>query len=184
MGCMREIHSISKGAIFYALDQISTAPNARDLLERLAMAIGDRATSDFSDLETVYELYLFRPLNAPPARIAAAKEHLRQRWHDLASPDLFFREFQPIAPIVAMGIMKTIEESLKGHPQPLPIDSWWLADHNKVEMITLLSKQQVTLLFATPRPPIRTPRELWSPDVEAWTTGRLGVVTRKFERRP
>jgi len=183
MGCVVWGHAISKGSILYALDQLSTGPNARDALEGLSRAIGDKATSDFTDLETTFDHYLFSPLSMATARISAVKQHLRQRWFDLTSPELFFLEFQPIAPIVALGIMKAIDASLKEQPQPLPIDSWWVVDHTNVEMITLVSKQQVTLLFATPRPPIRTPAELWSPEVEAWTTGRQGVVTRKFERR-
>jgi hypothetical protein len=78
-----------------------------------------------------------------------------------------------------MGLLKTIEESLKGQPDPLPIDSWWLIGHDRFEVITLISKQLATMLVATPRPGGATPTAIWSADAEGYTTGRLGIVTRR-----
>ena len=78
-----------------------------------------------------------------------------------------------------MGLLKNIEESLKGQPDPLPIDSWWLIGHDRFEVITLISKQLATMLVATPRPSGATPTAIWSADAEGYTTGRLGIVTRR-----
>jgi hypothetical protein len=148
-------------------------------MERLARAISDTATNDFRDLDKTFDQYLFSPLNMAAARTVSNLSYLKQYWLDGDSPHAYFTEFQPVAPIMAMGILKVIEESLKGQPQPKPIDAWWIIDHIDFEVISLVSSQQVTMLLATPRPP-HFPTGIWSPTAEGYTTGLRGVVTRKF----
>jgi hypothetical protein len=182
MGLRTTDHSFSKGAVYFALDQMSARPDARELMERFARALNDKASSGFPDLEVTFDQYLFAPLQMEAARTSASMTYLREYWFDANSAKSYFPDYQPIAPICGMGLLKTIEESLKGQPDPLPIDSWWLMDHQRFEVITLVSKQQVTMLVATPRPSGPTPTAIWSAAAEGYTTGRLGVVTRKFER--
>jgi hypothetical protein len=184
MGCGIVGHACAKGSILYGLDQLSVSDNAREQLEKLARAIGDTANSDFNDLEKTFDHHLFSPLSLEPARTPANIQYLR-RWFDESSPDALFPEFQPVAPIFAMGVLKAIDESLKGQLQPLPIDAWWVLDHRVFEVVTLVSKQQVTMLVATPRPSGVPSAAIWSPSADAWTTGRRGVVSRRFPgRRP
>jgi hypothetical protein len=183
VGCGIRGHPCAKGSILYGLDQLSTAENARELMERLARAIADKATNDFSELEVTFDHYLFSPLNLEPARTPSNMAYLK-RWFDGNLEDALFPEFQPVAPIFALGVLKTIEESLKTQPRPLPIDAWWILDHNTFQIITLVSRHQVTMLLATPRPSTIPPTAIWSPSADAWTTGRLGVVTRQLPNRP
>jgi len=182
MGMIVAGHSFSKGAIYAGLDRMSVRPNARELLKGLAGAIQDKASDGFPSMEATFDQYLFAPLNMDEARSAASMSYLKEFWFDPASKNAYFPHHQPIAPICAMGLLKVIEESLKGDPNPLPIDSWWLMDHTDFEVITLVSKQQVTMLVATPRPLGSTLTAIWSAAAEGYTTGRMGVVTRKFER--
>src|SRR5262249_28894981 len=120
------------------------------------------------------------PLNLEPARTPANMQYLR-RWFNETLPDVFFPEFQPVAPIFALGVLKTIDESLKGQPRPLPIDAWWVLDHTVFEVVTLVSKHQVPMLVATPSPSA-PPVGIWSPTADVWTTGRRGVISRRFPR--
>jgi hypothetical protein len=182
MGLRSTDHSFSKGSVYVALDEMSTRADARELMERFARALSDKASAGFPDLEATFDQYLFAPLKMETARTAASMSYLRDYWFDATSKASYFPDDQPIAPICGMGLLKVIEESLKGRPNPLPIDSWWLMDHDKFEVITLVSKQQVTMLVATPRPSGPTPTGIWSAAAEGYTTGRLGIVTRKFER--
>jgi len=102
--------------------------------------------------------------------------HSRSRyWFNERSTDVFFPKFQPIAPIFAEGLITTLELSLRGNPNPKPIDMWWLLDYPEVKMINLVSPTRVTLLVATPWPPNVSPREIWGEDAEAYVTGRLGI---------
>ena len=182
MGCYTIDHSFAKGAVYFGLDQMSVRPDARELMKQLARAIADKASDGFPELERTFDQYLFAPLNIEAARSEVSMSYLREYWFDPDSKKSYFPEFQPIAPICAMGLLKVIEESLKGDPSTLPIDSWWLMDNTRFEVITLVSKQQVTMLVATPRPLGPTPIGIFNPDANGYTTGRLGVVTRKFER--
>jgi hypothetical protein len=184
MGQLVADHSFSKGSVYSALDQMSVRADARNLMERFGRALSDKASSGFPDLEVTFDQYLFAPLGAQmaPARSPAALAYLRDYWFDPNSQNSYFPNYQPIASICGMGLLKTIEESLKGQPDPLPIDSWWFIGHDRFEVITLVSKQQVTMLVATPRPSGATPTAIWSADADGYTTGRLGIVTRKFER--
>src|SRR5215813_7582834 len=126
-------HACCKGSILYGLDRISVADNARELMERLQTAIADKASNDFRELHQTFDLYLFSPLNLAQARSAASMTYL-QRWFDDTSPDALFEQFQPIAPIFALGVLKVLEESLLVKPRPLPIDAWWIVDHTTFEI--------------------------------------------------
>jgi hypothetical protein len=182
MGFLAHGHSFAKGAIYFGLDQMSVRRDARQLLRRLARAVGAKARRGFPDLEKTFDEYLFAPLRMSAARSDASMAYLKRYWFDPNSKDAYFPEYQPIAPICAMGLLKVIEESLKGRPRPLPIDAWWLMNHTTFEAITLVSRNQVTMLVATPRPLGPAPTAIWSAVAEGYTTARLAVATRRFPR--
>jgi hypothetical protein len=150
-------------------------------MKALARALSDKASSNFPDLELTFDQYIFSPLGVHANRIVAISGYLRSNWFDVDSPDVYFREMQPVAPIIGTGFLKTLELALKGDPQPKPIDSWWILDYPDVEMINLVSERQVTLLMATPRPAGIHPTGIWEKTAEAYTTGLFGLVTRKYE---
>jgi len=182
MGMMQLCHSCSKGPIFYYLDEMSRKPDARELLERLHRAISDKASSGFPDLEITFDQYMFTPLKVGE-RINAISNYLKKYWFDLDSPDIFFPDLQPIQPIFAEGLLKAISLSLKREGKPTPIDAWWIVDHADFRMMNFVSLQQITLLMVTPRPAGNFPKRIWGEYAEAYTTARLGVVTRKFDNR-
>lgn len=184
MGQYHIDHSFSKGSVYFALDQMSVRADARELMKRFARALSDNASSGFPNLEVTFDQYLFAPLGdqLAAARSPEAMAYLRKYWFDPDSQNSYFPNYQPIAPICGQGLLTTLEVSLNRQPDPLPIDSWWLMGHDRFEVITLVSEQQVTMLVATPRPSGPTPTAIWSADVEGYTTGRLGIVTRKFKR--
>jgi hypothetical protein len=180
MGEFVPAHSYAKGPIFYALDTMSVRPDARALLGRLEDALKDKASSDFDELDETFAQYLYAPLKLSAALTPAALSHLKRTWYDASSKDNYFHEHQPIGPIIGMGFLKTLKISLRGTGAPLPIDSWWIMDHSKFEVLTLVSNHQVTMLVCTPRPRGPVPTGIWGTTAEAYTTGRLGVVTRRF----
>lgn len=173
-------HSYAKGPVFHALDNMSVKPDARSALGRLEAALKDKASSNFEDLYKTFDMYLFAPLNLEAARTTAALERLHRTWYDAHSNENYFHAHQPIAPIIGMGFLQTLEISLRGSGAPLPIDSWWVMNHAKFEVINFVSRHQVTMLVCTPSPNGYVPTAIWSPTAEAYTTGLLGVVTRKF----
>ena len=180
MGMLVPEHSTAKGPAFFYLDEMSKKPNARELLRNFASAISDTASAGFRDLHTVYDQHLLRPLAAGPS-VAGITSYLQQSWFDQASSQLYFPHLPPVAPIIAMGTLKTIELSLRGESYPLPIDSWWIVDQPDVRIINLVSPQQVTHIMATPRPAGKFPGGVWGKSAEAYTTGAFGVVTRRLD---
>ena len=174
-----------KGAIPECLDEISTRPNARELMENLKKAIEGIAALDFHGLQVAFEKLLFQQIYPPSISVDKLTDYLKRHWFDAASNEAYFPDLQPIAPVYAAGVVKTLELSLQGAPDPIPIDAWWLLGHHTIEMINLVTSRQVTLLIATPRPPIsRKFRRILSDKTEAWSTGRTGITTRKIESRP
>ena len=180
MGEFVPAHSYAKGPIFCALDMMSVRPDARTLLRRLELALEDKASSNFEQLDKTFALYLYGPMELSAAQTPSALSHLSRTWYDAGSKDNYFHEHQPIGPIIGMGFLKTLEISLRGTDAPLPIDSWWVMDHSKFQVMNFVSPQQVTMLVCTPRPRGRVPTGIWATKAEAYTTGRLGVVTRRF----
>lgn len=180
MGEFAPSHSYAKGPVFVGLDAMSVHMNARSLLGQLATGIDARRSSNYSDLDQVFAQFIFTPLGMTQALRPEALAYLHSTWYDASSKDNFFPDDQPIGPIIGKGFLKTIEISLKGTTAPVPIDSWWLMDHTDFEVINFVSPQQVTMLVCTPRPIGAVPTAIMSPTAEAYTTGRLGVETRKF----
>jgi len=171
-----------KGQILSALDQLSVAPGARSNLEALARALHNIASNDFQDFGAVIDQFLFAPLRLEQSRSAVSMQHIRDQWLDPASPTTYFPDDQPIAPTFAGGMLVAVERSLADAPDPRPIDSWWIMNHRKFEVITLVSPRQVTMLLCTPPPRGVPPSGIWHPEAEGYVTGHHGVVTRRYRQ--
>jgi hypothetical protein len=168
----------TKGPVPYCLDVVSAQPNARPLLEKLRDEIEKLRKDDFRDLEAVFEKFLFEPANFGADKSSRARSFLQRHWFNEKSPEAYFPAFQPIAPVYATGVLKTLELSLSGRPNPIPIDAWWLMGYAGVEMINFFNNRQVTLLIVTTDPPVMD-KSILGNHSEAWTTMR-GLVTRRL----
>lgn len=175
-------HSFAKGPVLHYLDEMSRRPDARTLLQQLHGGIAENSGNNFVNLHQILDQHLLSPLKVGSATIAAISDYLHKHWTDEHSADTYFPEFQPIAAIVAEGLLKTLELSLAGEPNPRPIDAWWLLDYSDVRVVNLVSPQQVTLLIKTPRPELPHPTDIWSGTAEGYTTSKL-VITQKFQPR-
>lgn len=169
-----------KGQILRALDLLSVAPDARPRLEALSRALQNIASNDFQDFANVIEQFMFAPLNLEQSRSAASMRHIKEQWLDPDSPTSYFPDHQPIAPTFAGGMLVAVDRSLDGTPDPKPIDAWWIMNHERFEVMTLVSPLQVTMLLCTPQPRGTPPSGLWHPDAEGYVTGHHGVVTRRY----
>jgi hypothetical protein len=147
----------------------------------------------YAGLEAVVDSHLASPVNANQGVRQSMREHLGRHWF---SDDGYFHG-QHMAKKWAEAVMKTLELSLAGSPNPVPINSWWIiqGDEN-VRMLNLAEVDQkgatvgssVTLLVCTPMPPPSGApggRSLWG-NAEAWVTEteRGGVVTRRIDKEP
>jgi hypothetical protein len=173
-----------KGPPAHALDQVSLWPNAREVLGAFRHALLEIKGAGYRSLEKTFEECIYSRVYKKVETNEKITAYLNRYWFNERSTDVFFPKFQPIAPIFAEGLITTLELSLRGTPNPKPIDMWWLLDYPEVKMINLVSPAQVTLLVATPWPPNVSPREIWGEDAEAYVTGRLGIETRKHENAP
>ena len=178
MGPFVPQHPCAKGPVTYCLDELSVKKDAPALMQKLGDEIMKIEPNDFRGLETVFEHYLLQAVYNDPAKSAKVAAYLKRFWFDETSPDVFFREIQPIAPVYAHGVLKTLDIAKN---RQLPIDSWWMMDHPDIEMVNLISPRQVTLVIATPRPAGHSPGGIWGEKGEAWTTARYGVVTRQLD---
>jgi hypothetical protein len=186
---------VAKGAVTYCLDRLSVQVNGAAHLAALRSAIA-AARPNFTNLADVLGRHLF-PFFYNATQIAAITKHLNDKWFNPATA--WWPAFQPIAPIYADGLLQTLNFALAGlalergqAPKPgrtakpgqtpksgrapKPIDSYWIIGHDQVQMINLVSPQQVTLLIATPIPP-EPPSGVWGHLSEVWVTGRRAGST-------
>ena len=178
MGPFAPQHPCAKGPVTYCLDELSVKNDAPALMQKLADEITKLEANNFHDLEKALETYLLQVVYNDAVKSAKVAAYLKQYWFDETSSDVFFPEIQPIAPVYAQGLLKTLELA---KDQKLPIDSWWMMDHPDIEMMNLVSARQVTLVIATPRPTGLSPGGIWGEKGQAWTTARFGVVTRQLD---
>lgn len=161
---------VAKGAVTRCLDAVSIQTDARPRLERLRSAIIGLRDQQFARLEAVFAEHLFRNIYTAD-QIAAITAYLARYW--FSEETGWWPAFQPIAPIYAQGLIQALNVSLDaGKGQPLPFDSYWLVGHDKVEMLTLASDRQLTLLIATPTPPESAPAGIASETSQVWVTAR------------
>jgi hypothetical protein len=173
-----------KGSIPECLDAMSRSGNARDLLKGLQGGIEALRARNFENLTDAFAKFLFAPIFPDTKRARAITAYLKSRWFDHSSESAYFPELQPVAPIYAEGVLNTIALSLRGRGKPTPIDAWWIIDHQDFEMINLVSKQQITLLIATPRPiRIADKAPLIFGETEVWSTKRSKVDRSQFIRK-
>lgn len=173
-----------KGAIPECLDAMSRHDNARELMKRLRKEIEALRGNAFRTLTNTFAKYLFAPIYQKPKRSQAITGYLGKYWFDESSEFAHFPELQPIAPVYAEGILTTLRLSLRAKGSPTPIDAWWLIDHQSFEMINLVSKQQITLIIATPRPGLIKKARPALGETEVWTTKRSKVESIQFIRTP
>lgn len=161
---------VAKGAVTRCLDALSIQADARPRLEVLRAAVIGLRDRQFVGLEAVFAEHLFREFYTA-GQIAAITAYLGRYW--FSEETGWWPGFQPVAPIYAHGLIQALNVSLgAGKGQPLPFDSYWLVGHDKVELITLASDRQLTLLIATPTPPEPAPAGIASESSEVWVTAR------------
>lgn len=175
MGFMYSDDPIAKGPVTYCLDALSVnAINPTYYLGELRTALFNwTQTPGAVGLADVLDKYLFKPVYTTDAnKRTAAVNYLKASWFGISGT-----YFGDIGRVYAAGLVQTLELSLIDgggpRPTPLPIDLYWIVDHKQtagtVELINLLSKYQVTLLIATPRP-AGFSSTIFSETSKAWTT--------------
>ena len=170
---------IAKGAVTRALDEISVRDDARARLDALRTVLRGLPRTGFRGFEAVLEEHLLKPV-FPAAQVPGITAYLKQYWFDPETA--WWPAFQPIAPVYALGLLQALNESLGATGRPLPFDAYWLMGHHVVELITLVSPRQVTLLIATPAPPEAAPSGIAGESSTAWvTTRRAGTTPNEID---
>jgi hypothetical protein len=182
MGFASKKEALSKGPVVRALDEMSAGPDARvrltalrdALKEALVYVRDDKRQPDFPTLADVIRDYLFtfwskmRTNGQPdPDKLNTMTTYLKDFWF---GPQPHEYATFPTRGIYGMGLLKAIDSSLRGSPDPLPMDAYWFIHADRVEVITLESARQVTVLISTP-PPVS---DIYTTDrraaCEAWVT--------------
>ena len=155
MGLERDV-PCAKGAICHALDEFSKGPGARERITKLRDAIAARAPN-YEGLTQVFNEHLL-PHALAPAQRQQAVDKLDGQWFAANSPTALFAD-KPVAKIYAEGVLRALDLSLQGAPDPVPIESWWIVDSTEFRMLNLADVDggktvgnKVTLLIMTPRP--------------------------------
>src|ERR1044072_3148456 len=147
----------AKGALCYCLDEFSKGSGARSRITKLRAAIAALSPS-LAGLTDVFDRYLVShviPDAEQRQRIAA---NLNEFWLDAGSRRPFFPA-EPVAEVLANGILEKLELSLKGKGRPVPINAWWVLDSAELRTLNLADVKggvtvggNVTLLILTSRP--------------------------------
>jgi hypothetical protein len=146
---------IAKGAVCYALDEVSRGPRARQKLRALRSALA-RSAPSYKGLADTLDKHLLRHVFTGAAARRRVVDHLKESWFEQRK----YFPGQPVARIYGQGIRKTLDLALKGRGgKVVPIDSWWALDHRELKMLNLADVKggktvgsHVTLLIHTPRP--------------------------------
>src|SRR5713226_3256793 len=187
----------AKGPIPYCLDQCSKGDGARERLVQLRNAIQGLGPT-YRGLETVFDTHLVSRIYADPLVRQNLAEHLRKNWFNDDAPDAYFPQ-QKVAEKYAKGVIKAIELSLNGQPDPVPINAWWIiqsADGDvrflklaEVNDDSVTVSDNVTLLILTPKPQSegQNATKILG-QAQAWVTEHSGqdqtVAARQVENRP
>jgi hypothetical protein len=158
----------AKGPVTYCLDELSTRDDAHARLDALRAAIIRLKEKQYRGLEKVFATHLFKDFYNKE-QVKKITNYLKSCWFDEKSG--WWPSFQPIAPIYAEGLLTALNASLQS-TRVLPFDSYWIIGHGQVEILSLISKRQVTLLIATPPPIELAPKGIWSEFSQAWVTAR------------
>jgi hypothetical protein len=154
---------------------MSVAADARQRLDHLRQGIADLRDRNYQGLEDVLAArLLIQVYNA--AQIGDITAYLRTYWFSETTG--WWPSFQPITSIYAQGLLQTLALSLASKPAPRPIDSYWLMGHTHVEMVNVANPRQVTLLIATPAPPVAAGGGIMGATSEAWVTLRRAGNTQ------
>jgi hypothetical protein len=73
-------------------------------------------------------------------------DYMRDTWYE-EGPDGLWPWLQPIYPILRRGLVRTIEVAQQAN---LPVDTYWIASGDQVEVHVAQSAQQVTRVVMTP----------------------------------
>src|SRR5262249_25335473 len=138
MGFVSKDEALAKGPVIRALDEMSLSANSRQLLtqlrDRLQQAavypeekpgVADHRRPDFPTLTDVIKDFLFRywsKMKQDQKALDSMAAYLDENWFG-PSPHEYAR-FATRA-IYGMGLIKAIDSSLRGRPNPLPIDGYW-----------------------------------------------------------
>ena len=168
---------IAKGPILQATD---TIVNNRELRKDFLTALRDES-QDYVDILEEFA----RKAEVPCNRFQMA--YLRLNWFP-APPDpsevedvvrafegSWWRDFQPIEPIVRHGLIKAIQEAT---PRDLDLDSYWLCPAaSDFEVIVSRSEKQVTRIIMTPPVPVHIPTPSIKPEgVPIWIIKRTNKI--------
>jgi hypothetical protein len=196
MGCfIADDTPCAKGPILHYLDLCSKGAGARERLVALSDAI-KAIGPNYEGLEVVFDTYLMAIMVDDTTLRARVREHLARFWFS-DDRDAYFPG-QRVAQKYAQGVLKTLELSLHGIGDPVPINAWWIIHADReVKMLNLAEldhhgdtvSSSVTLLITTPRPhstsgaPVRTPL---LGNAHAWVTEQRDgtVLTRQIEKNP
>src|SRR5262249_40725448 len=171
MGFVSAAEALAKGPVVRALDEMSLSANARQRLTELrdqirqclvyqvddATGTEDIRRPDFPDLTDVLKNHLLAYWSKMHDNSGQLDQdsldnmanYLEDNW--FGDEPLEYPRF-PTRAIYGMGLLKVIDSSLRGRPNPLPIDGYWFIHCDRFELIVLESPRQVTLLIATPAP--------------------------------
>jgi hypothetical protein len=181
---------IARGAILHWLGQISVGAQAREQLGQLSAAIKKLAPT-YEGLETAFDTHLAAPLHVDATTRKKIADYLKKNWFN-DSPGAYFPG-QKVTQQYGQAVLKTLELSLNGKPNPIPINAWWMIQSDPaVRMLNLAEVDRdgatvsggVSFLILTPRPSTSgapSTVSIWG-DAQAWLTEQQGaVVTRQIE---
>jgi hypothetical protein len=178
----------AKGALCYCLDEFSKGNGARLRITKLRDAIAALAPG-YAGLTDVFDRYLVSHVISDAEQRQRIAANLNAFWLDAGSRRPFFPA-EPMAKILAKGILETLDLSLKGKGRAVPINAWWVLDSAEVRTLNLVDVEggvvvggNVTLLIMTSRPKGRggAAPPILGDVAEAYVTERQGrvVTTRR-----
>ena len=128
---------VAKSLMLKRMDRLAADP---EIMRRALRALEDHPETPMLEIGRAHRYVAERDVEI---------RHVGDDWFDTESG--WFRGYGPVEPVLRAGFIHAARVALESHPA-LPVDCYWMANHDRIEVVVARSPQQVTMILMTPPP--------------------------------
>jgi len=126
---------VAKSLMLKRMDRLAADP---EIMRRALRALEDHPETPMLEIGRAHRYVAERDVEI---------RHVGDDWFDTESG--WFRGYGPVEPVLRAGFIHAARVALESHPA-LPVDCYWMANHDRIEVVVTRSPQQVTMILMTP----------------------------------
>lgn len=163
---------VAKGLMLKRMDRLAADP---EIMRRALQALEDHPDTPMLEIGRAHRYVAER---------GSEIRHVGDDWFDTEAG--WFRGYGPVEPVLRAGFIHAARVALESAPA-LPVDCYWMANHDRIEVVVTRSPQQVTMILMTP-PPQRealgaggtaTEEDIWIVGLAAYPSPVPGITIHR-----